>query len=205
MLTHTDTNILVPCIGIGMNTQYWVNPSKGWPLKMCNIQCQRGVSKVIGMVFQQMILKVFLASLTLFIHFATLNYPFGLKMIICFNVTARISFSRSRYNGVLDQQPCPTNYLSWAGTIICIFTEAKNHTSNFADSPFGPDYCSSLIASLTAPSNLHYYSMYFQHISNNCWFFQNSIFFFFLHFFKFKFVNIKMSYTYINFKTKYSF
>ena len=27
--------------------------------------------------------------------------------------------------------------------IICIFTAAKNHTNNFADTPFGPDYCTS--------------------------------------------------------------
>ena len=46
--------------------------------------------------------------------------------------------------------------------IIFILTAAKNYTSNFADSPFGPDYCSSSNASLTAPSNQHYYSMYFQ-------------------------------------------
>ena len=39
-------------------------------------------------------------------------------------------------------------------------TAAKNHIKNFSDRPFGPHYCSSSNASLTAPSNLHYYSMY---------------------------------------------
>ena len=48
--------------------------------------------------------------------------------------------------------------------IIFILTAAKNHTSNFADGPFGSDYCSSSNASLTAPSNQHYFSMYFQNI-----------------------------------------
>ena len=51
--------------------------------------------------------------------------------------------------------------------IIFILTAAKNHTSNFADGPFGSDYCSSSNASLTAPSNQHYFSMYFQNILNN--------------------------------------
>ena len=35
---------------------------------------------------------------------------------------------------------------------IFILMAAKNYTSNFADSPFGPDYCSSSNASLTSPS-----------------------------------------------------
>ena len=35
---------------------------------------------------------------------------------------------------------------------IFVLTAAKNHTGNFADSPFGPAYCSSSNASLTAPS-----------------------------------------------------
>ena len=48
--------------------------------------------------------------------------------------------------------------------IIFILTAAKNHTSNFADSPFGPDYCSSLNVSLTATSNQINYSMHFQKI-----------------------------------------
>ena len=56
--------------------------------------------------------------------------------------------------------------------IIFILTAVKNYTSNFADSPFGPDYCSFSNASFTAPSNQHYYSMYFQNISNNCRFFR---------------------------------
>ena len=47
--------------------------------------------------------------------------------------------------------------------IIFILTAAKTHTSNFADSPFGPDYCSSLNVSLTEPSNKYYNSMYFQY------------------------------------------
>ena len=42
--------------------------------------------------------------------------------------------------------------------IIFILMAAKNHTSNFADRPFGHCYYSSSIASLTAPCNLHYYS-----------------------------------------------
>ena len=35
---------------------------------------------------------------------------------------------------------------------IFILTAGKNYTSNFADIPFGPDYCSSSNPSLTAPS-----------------------------------------------------
>ena len=36
--------------------------------------------------------------------------------------------------------------------IIFILTAVKNYTSNYADSPFGPDYCSSSNASITGPS-----------------------------------------------------
>ena len=40
---------------------------------------------------------------------------------------------------------------------IFILMAVKNYTSNFADRPFGPDYCSSSDASLTAPSIRHYF------------------------------------------------
>ena len=46
--------------------------------------------------------------------------------------------------------------------IIFILTAAKNYTSNLLDTPFGPDYCTSSNASLTATSN----SSYFQNILN---------------------------------------
>ena len=46
--------------------------------------------------------------------------------------------------------------------IVFILTAAKNYTSNFVDSYFGPDYCSSSNASVTAPSNQFYFQYIFK-------------------------------------------
>ena len=58
--------------------------------------------------------------------------------------------------------------------IIFILASAKNYNSNFVDSTFGTDYCLSSNASLTEPSNQHYFS-------NNCVIFEIE-FFLFLNF-----------------------
>ena len=59
--------------------------------------------------------------------------------------------------------------------IICILMAAKNYTSNFSDTPFGHDHCTSSNAFLTASSNQPDFSMYFPKKSKFCHFF---------HFFK---------------------
>ena len=46
--------------------------------------------------------------------------------------------------------------------IICILKASKNYTNNFSDSPFGPDYCTSSKASLTATSNQPYIQCIFK-------------------------------------------
>ena len=57
--------------------------------------------------------------------------------------------------------------------IIFILTAAKIYTGNFADSPFGTDYCSSSNESINAPSNKQYFLMYIQNISKNFRFVKN--------------------------------
>ena len=56
--------------------------------------------------------------LTLFIQFATQNDHFWLKIVL---------LTLKMVENILE--------------IICIFTAARNQTNNFADTHFGPDYC----------------------------------------------------------------
>ena len=53
--------------------------------------------------------------------------------------------------------------------ILCILTVAKNNTSNFPDTPFGPYYCTK--AFLTAPSNQIYFQCIFKIFQAFGWFF----------------------------------
>ena len=46
--------------------------------------------------------------------------------------------------------------------IICILMAAKNYTSNFPGTPFGPDYCTSSNESLTETSNQIYFQCIFK-------------------------------------------
>ena len=54
--------------------------------------------------------------------------------------------------------------------IVYNFTAAKNYISNYSDTPFGPDYWTSSKSFLTASSNQPDLSMYFQNMSNFCFF-----------------------------------
>ena len=57
--------------------------------------------------------------------------------------------------------------------IICILTAAKKYTSNFSDTPLGPDNCISSKASLSAPSNQPYvqctFKIFKKYIENNAY------------------------------------
>ena len=77
--------------------------------------------------------------------------------------------------------------------IIFILTAVKNYNSNFADSPFGPDYCSSSIASITAPSISNIIQCIFKIYQIIVDFSKIVFFFLFLTFLKFKLINIKIS------------
>ena len=59
--------------------------------------------------------------------------------------------------------------------IICILIAEKKYTSIFPDTPFGPDYCTSSKAFLTAASNQIYFQCILKIFLTFGWFFFISI------------------------------